>query len=143
MEISSGGATMRKKSVRPACVDGLEVDAGVMVAVRETQAARHQRPAVGDGDPAAHAGRAQTLAPLQHAEQGVAVALAHAEQADELGQHGILVGAAEIECDRVGLEEFPEMHGRRGSRCAARESCGKVIPAEKGVKAEAAARRSD
>ena len=37
-------------------------------------------------------------------------------QADQLGQHRILVGAAEIECDRVGLEEFLEMHGRWGKQ---------------------------
>src|ERR671910_404796 len=78
--------------------------------------------------------------PLKHAEQGIAGARVHAEQADELVEDRVLVRRLKIEADRTGREEIPETH-ERGSEGSSRtrESCGNLIPPRRGVKTAVAA----
>ncbi len=102
---------MRKKLDTGTTVDGLKLDRLAPVTVREAQMADDQRAAVGNGDPASHAGGAERLAALQHPEKRFAGAIVEPEQADELREDLVLAGGAQVERHRFGGEEIDELHG--------------------------------
>jgi hypothetical protein len=92
----------------------LEVGAFRQVAESKTQAAHHQRPTVGDGYPPAHAGRAQVLPSLQHAEEGTRGVCVNPEQIDQLREDLILGAPPQRQIDCGGVEIVSELHTIRG-----------------------------
>src|SRR5262245_54351187 len=91
-------------------VDRLEVDPVFLPAERHTQFVHNERPAVGNGDPAADACGAEIFPPLEHLEQHAFRLFVQLEKSDELAENVVLGRPDQVEFYGVFAEKLPEFH---------------------------------